>query len=32
MLKDFVDSAGDGRPCVSAVKCVETAVSSGCPK
>lgn len=32
MLKDFVDSAGGGRPHLSAIKCVETAVSSGCPK
>lgn len=32
MLKDFVDSDGDGRHHLSAVKCVETTVSSGCPK
>lgn len=32
MLKDFVDSAGGGRPHLSAIKCVETAVNSGCPK
>lgn len=32
MLKDFVASDGDGRPHLSAVKCVETPVSPGYPK
>lgn len=32
MLKDFVGSDGDGRPCLSAVKSVVTPVSSVCPK
>lgn len=32
MLKDFVDSDGDRRSHFTALKCVETTVSSGCPK
>lgn len=32
MLKDFVDSDGYGRLLFTALKCVETTVTSGCPK